>query len=129
MFEQILQLVKEHVSSNPEIAASIPAEHADAVHHEIATQIHETMQNQNQEPAPSAMGGGLADMAGGIFSQIKDSLASGNIATSAAAGGIVGALASKFGLNSAVTGAIAAAIPGLLQKLVHKEDTPATPAV
>src|SRR5882757_6183218 len=118
MFEQILQLVKEHIGNDPQIANSIPSEHADAVHNEIATQIHESLQNQGSAPAVPGAAGGF----GGILSQIENSLASGGLATSAITGGLVGTLASKFGLPSAVSGAIAAALPGLLQKLTHKPD-------
>jgi len=112
MFEQILQSVKEHLGNNPELAAAIPAEHADAVHQAIAEHIHENLQNQpsSEEAAPAR----------GFLSNIENSLASGGIGTSAIAGGLVGALSSKFGLPAAVTGAIAAAVPGLLQKLVQK---------
>lgn len=127
MFEQILQSVKEHLSNNPELAAAIPAEHADAVHQAIAEHIHENLQNQpsSEEAAPAAAGSGLGlgnlgNMAGGFLSNIENSLASGGIGTSAITGGLVGALSSKFGLPAAVTGAIAAAVPGLLQKLVQK---------
>ncbi|MBN9383276.1 MAG: hypothetical protein J0H74_21150 [Chitinophagaceae bacterium] len=133
MFEQILQAVKEHLGNNPELAAAIPPEHAEALHNEIATQIHENLQNQASaagQTAPAAEGSGLLDNLGGKASEllhsIEGSLSSGGIGTSAAAGGLVGALSSKFGLPSAVTGAIAAAVPGLIQKFMQKQ-TPATP--
>src|SRR5258706_6849785 len=111
MFEQILQVVKEHMSSNPQLAESIPPEHMDAVHQEIATHIHENLQGQNATPDTQGAAGG------GILSTIENSLASGNIATSAIAGGLVGGLASKFCLPAAGTRANAAAVTGLLQKV------------
>ena len=111
MFDQILQLVKEHVGGNPQIAAAIPPEQADAIHHEIATQIHEGLQNQQAAP-PS----------GGILSTLENSLTSGNLVTSSLVGGLVGSLGSKFGLSNAVTGAIAASLPGLVQRFTHKTD-------
>jgi len=139
MFEQILQAVKEHIGNNPEIAASIPPEHAEALHQEIATHIHENLQNQApaaEQTVPAAEAessgfnlGNLGNMAGGLLSNIESSLASGGIGTSAVTGGLVGALSSKFGLPAAVTGAIAAAVPGLIQKFMqnHAQATPTTP--
>jgi hypothetical protein len=109
MFEQILQLVKEHLGNNPQVASTIPAEKADAVHEEIATHITNGLQGQ---AAPS--GGG------GLLSNIVSSLGSGNLLTSALEGGLVSSLASKLGLPPAATGAIAAALPGLLQKVARK---------
>jgi hypothetical protein len=47
-------------------------------------------------------------------------LGSGNPLVSAAEGGLVGSLTEKFGLGSAASGAIAAAIPSLLQKFTSK---------
>jgi len=44
--------------------------------------------------------------------------------TSAIEGGLVASLGSKFGLPPAATGAIAAALPGLLQKFAHKANDP-----
>jgi hypothetical protein len=114
MFEEILAMVKEHIGNNPEVAAAIPGEHTDAVHTEIATHISDTLQSQTTVPAASTGFGA------GILSQIESSISSGGLATSAITGGLVGSLASKFGLSPAVTGAIAAAIPGLLQKYVNK---------
>lgn len=129
MFEQILQAVKDHFASDPQLAASIPPEQAEAVHQEIAAHIHEQVQNQataNSESAgqPAAVAGqessSLGSMAGGLLSNIEHSLASGGIGTSVVSGGLVGALSSKLGLPAAVSGAIAAAVPGLLQKFMQK---------
>jgi hypothetical protein len=44
--------------------------------------------------------------------------------SSAIEGGLVATLGSKFGLPPAATGAIAAALPGLLQKFAHKANDP-----
>ena len=130
MFEQILQAVKDHIASDPQLAASIPPEQAEAVHQEIAAHIHEQVQNQAAAPAEAAQapaaesGGGLGSlgsMAGGLLSNIEHSLASGGIGTSVVSGGLIGALSSKLGLPSAVSGAIAAAVPGLLQKFMQKK--------
>jgi len=140
MFDQILQAVKEHIGNNPELAAAIPAEHADAIHNELATHIHENLQSQaaapgqpaqaeEGEPAGGGLLGNLGNLAGGLFSNLESKLAQGGLATDAITGGLVGALTSKLGLPTAVTGAIAAALPGLLQKFAQNhQQTPATPA-
>jgi hypothetical protein len=114
MFDQILQIVKEHLANNPSVAASIPDGQADAVHREIATHINNGIQNQ---AVPSLSGSNL-------LSDFENSLISGNILTSAITGGLVSSLASKFGLPPLATGAIAAAIPGLLQKYANRSGTP-----
>jgi hypothetical protein len=110
MFDQILQLVKEHLGNNPEISSAIPADQTDAVHQEIATQLNKGLRSsvtpQNE--------------IGGILSSLEGNLASGGTATSAIEGGLVSSLASKFGLPPAATGAIAAALPGLLQKFAQR---------
>jgi hypothetical protein len=112
MFDQILQMVKEHMASNPQIAAAIPPEQADAVHNEIATHINNGLQGMS-----GAQGG-----AGGLLSQFENSLSSGNLLTSSIAGGLVGSLGSKFGLSPAITGAIAASLPGLLQRFGNRSN-------
>ena len=109
MFDQILQLVKDHIGNDPHAAAAIPPEQADAVHREIATHITNGLQNQ---PTPAT--------GGGLLSMLSGSLESGNLLTSSITGGLVGSLASKFGLSPAVTGAIAASLPGLLQKFTNR---------
>jgi hypothetical protein len=114
MFDQILQLVKEHLNNNPQLAGNIPPEQADDIHREIATHINNGLQEQ---PAPVAQGA-----SGSVLSQLENSLASGNIATSAITGGLVGSLAGKFGLPPLITGAIAAALPGLMQKFMQKNN-------
>ncbi len=114
MFDQILQLVKEHMGSTPEVSSAIPAENADAVHQEIATHINNGLQNQ------AAQQGGV----GGLLSSLSGNLTSNNPVASAIEGGLVGSLASKFGLSPMVTGAITAALPGLLQKFANKANDP-----
>ena len=108
MFENILSLVKEHLGNNPEIASAIPAGQEDAVHKEIATHVTNTLSTQQpaQESSPF----------GGILSSLQNSMAGGGPLASAIEGGLVSSLASKFGLPPSVTGAIAGALPGILQK-------------
>lgn len=114
MFEEILQEVKEKLSNHPAIAGNIPADQADAIHQEIATHIHKTVQDP-----------GTPQESGGILSELEGRLGSGDILTSAIAGGLIGSLGRRFGLSSAVTGAIAASIPGLVKKYTEKKTGPA----
>lgn len=114
MFDQILQLVKDHFGNDAQASASIPAGQEDAVHQEIATHINDGLQNQ-----ASAQGG-----TGGLLSMLTGSMASGSPITSAIEGGLASSLGSKFGLPPMATGAIAAALPGLLQKFAHKANDP-----
>lgn len=143
MFEQILALVKDHIGNDPQIAQHIPPEQADAVHQAIAEHVTNTLQSQSQptegpaiQPslggpgAPTGqtgLGGGFAQSGlggltgqgglGGLVSQFTNSLESGSPLAAAIEGGLVGSLGSRFGLGPAATGAIAAALPGLLQRM------------
>lgn len=114
MFDQVLQLVKDHMGSNSQLSSAIPAGQEDAVHQEIANHITNGMQNQ-----ASSAGG-----AGGLLSMLSGGMGSGSPLTSAIEGGLVGSLGTKFGLPPMATGAIAAALPGLLQKFAHKANDP-----
>ena len=113
MFDQILQLVKEHLGNNPQLAAAIPAGQEEAVHNEIANHITNTLAAQPAQPAESGM-------LGGLISKLESSVAGGGPAVSAIEGGLISSLASKFGLPPSVTGAISGALPGLLQKFAAK---------
>ncbi|WP_207532378.1 hypothetical protein [Desertivirga arenae] len=114
MFDQILDLVKDQIGGNPQVANAIPAERKDEVNHEVATQLDHNLKQQ------AASQGGI----GGLLSQLSNSMTSGSPVTNAIQGGVVGALASKLGLPPAATGAIAAALPGILQKFAHKANDP-----
>ena len=118
MFDQILDLVKQHLNENPEIASQIPDDKKDQVHQEIANQITSGIQNQ-------ATSGGI----GGLLSSLQNSVASGGTLTSSIEGGLVSSLTSKLGLSPAITGAIAGALPGILQKFVHKANDPNDPSI
>jgi hypothetical protein len=106
MFDQILQLVKEHLGNNPQIAAAIPAGQEEAVHNEIATHV------ANGLSAQTAQSGGI----GGILSSLESNIAAGGPVVSAIEGGLMSSLTSKFGLPPSITGAISGALPGILQK-------------
>ena len=101
MFDQVLNLVKEHMGNNPQVAAAIPKGQEEAVHHEIATQVTQGLAGH------AAASGGV----GGLLSKLQAGVGSGSPVTSAIEGGIVGTLGNKFGLPPMVTGAIAAALP------------------
>jgi uncharacterized protein YidB (DUF937 family) len=113
MFDQILSMVKEQMGSHPEASAAVPKEQADAIHHEIAGAVENGVKSQ------AGSSGGI----GGLLSSLAGA-GSNSPVSSAITGGLVGSLTSKFGLPPAATGAIAAAIPGILQKLAHKTNDP-----
>jgi hypothetical protein len=115
MFDQILDLVKEHMGNNPEIASAVPAEKQGEMQQEIANHIQGGLQS-HAEGAGGA-GGLLSMLAGG-------GQGGGGAVSNAISGGLVASLASKFGLPASATGAITAAIPGLLQKFAHKANDP-----
>jgi hypothetical protein len=108
MFDQILELVKEHLGNNPQVAAAIPPGQEEAVHNEIATHVANTLATQ---PAAAS---------GGILSSLENSIASGGPVVSAIEGSLISSLTSKFGLSPSVTGAISGALPGLLQKFANR---------
>ncbi|MDE3214185.1 MAG: hypothetical protein KGM98_13195 [Bacteroidota bacterium] len=112
MLDDILQMVKEHLGNNPAVAAAIPADQADAIHQEIAQHI------SNNMPAQAASGGG--GLLGGIMGKLESEIAGGGPVASAIEGSLVNSLTTKFGLPPSVTGAIAGALPGLLQKVASK---------
>ena len=114
MFDQILDLVKQHIGSNPQVASAIPAGQEDAVHKEIASHVTNGLASQ-----ASSHGG-----VGGLLSMLQGGISSGSPVTSAIEGGLASSLGSKFGLPPMVTGAISAALPGLLQKFAHKANDP-----
>ena len=114
MFDQILDLVKQHLGGNSQIASAIPAGQEDQVHNEIASHITNGLASQ-----ASSQGG-----VGGLLSMLQGGMSSGNPVTNAIGGGLTSSLGSKFGLSPMVTGAIASALPGLLQKFAHKANDP-----
>jgi len=114
MFDQILDLVKQHIGSNPQVASAIPAGQENEVHQEIASQITNGLASH-----ASSQGG-----VGGLLSMLQGGMSSGSPVTSAIEGGLASSIGSKFGLPPAVTGAISAALPGLLQKFAHKANDP-----
>jgi uncharacterized protein YidB (DUF937 family) len=119
MFDQIVSMVKEHLGNNPQVQQQIPAGQQDAVSHEVATQITQGLATQ----APQQ--GGV----GGLLDKLQHGAANNSPITGAISGGIVSALGSKFGLPPSATGAIAGALPGLLEKFAHKAKDPNDPSI
>jgi len=113
MFDEVLKMVKDQLGNNQEIS-SLPSDQQDAVHREVATHVTNELKNQ-----ASAQGG-----AGGLLSMLQNSLTSGSPVVHAIEGGLVGGLLGKFGLSPTIAGAVTAALPGLLQKFVHKANDP-----
>jgi len=64
-----------------------------------------------------------------LLSKLQGTITSGSPIVNAIEGGLVGTLASKFGLGPGITGAIAGMLPGLLQKFVHKANDPNDPSI
>jgi hypothetical protein len=114
MFDEILKMVKDQIGGNPQISSALPAGQEEEVHKEIAGHINNGLQTEAQ--TQGGVGGLLSSLAGGI--------SSGSPVTSAIEGGLLGTLGSKFGLSPAITGAISAALPGILQKFAHKANDP-----
>jgi hypothetical protein len=115
MFDQILGIVKEQLGNHPEAKAAVPQQQANAVEQEIASHVENQVKNQ----AIGSGGGGIGD----LLSSLAGASSSSPV-TNAITGGLVSSLASKFGLPPAATGAIAAALPGILQKFAHKTNDP-----
>src|SRR5690242_10023562 len=119
MFDELLNMVRNQVESKPEVSANVPPEQQEAVNREVTHQITKGLANQAQEQ------GGVGD----LLSKLQSGLTSGNPIITAIEGGVVASLASKFGLPPMATGAIAASLPGLLQKFAHKANDPNDPSV
>ena len=111
MFEQITNLVKEHIGNNPQLSSAIPADKQDEVSNKVSHHITNGIQNH-------------ASSQGGIMSMLQNVMGSGSTVTNAIEGGLVSSLTSKFGLPPMVTGAIAGALPNIIQKFFHKANDP-----
>jgi hypothetical protein len=114
MFDEIVKMVKDQIGGNPDVASALPPGKEEDVHKEIASHVNSGIKDE-----ALAQGG-----VGGMLGSLASGLSSGSPITNAIQGGLVGSLGSKFGLPPAVTGAIAAALPGLLQKFAHKANDP-----
>ncbi len=63
MFDQILDLVKQHVGNNPQLSSAIPAGQEEDVHKEIASHITNGL--GSQASAQGGVGGLLSMLQGG----------------------------------------------------------------
>jgi hypothetical protein len=114
MFDDILNLVKEHLGNNPQVTSNLPPEQQEQVHREVATQITNGLATE----VPSQ--GGV----GGLLSKLQAGISSGSPIINAIEGGLVSSLTSRMGLPPMITGAIAASLPGILQKFAQKANDP-----
>jgi hypothetical protein len=116
MFDDILKAVKEHFAANPQLTADVPADQHDALHNEVAQHVANNLSNT----APTTTAAPATNGMSGMLGKLKDEITSGNPVVTAIEGGLVGSLASKFGLGAGITGAITASLPGLLKKFTAK---------
>lgn len=114
MFDQILQMVKDHLGNNPQITSNLSPDQQNELHQEVAHHINQGLINQVPQQ------GGV----GGLLDSLKNAATSGSPVAGAIEGGLISSLASKFGLPPMITGAIAGALPGLLQKFAQKVNDP-----
>ena len=114
MFDEILKMVKDHLGNDQQLSSAVPDEHRDALHNEVASQVTDGLKYH-----ATTMGG-----AGGLLSSLQKTMTSGSPVVNAIEGGLVSSLASKFGLSPLMTGAIAAVLPGILQKFLNKANDP-----
>lgn len=128
MFDDILNLVKEHLGEHPDVAPALNGAQADEVHNAIANHINDALNNPqaaattetttpSAQPSESSSGGFFQN----IIGKVESAVAGGGVATSAITGSLASMLTSKFGLPPSVTGAISGALPGLLQKIASKQ--------
>ena len=108
MFDQVLQLVKQHIGNDPKISSAIPAEHKEDVHREVANGVTDGIKN-------TATAGGI----GGMLSSVTGGSSGGGI-TSGIQKAVADRLAGKFGLSSETIHAITAALPGIVEKVTGK---------
>lgn len=102
MFDEILNAVKNELSGHPAIAGNVTPEQEDAIHNEIANHLTNTV--------------GTESPGGGLLGSLEQAFTGGGTAANAIEGGLINSLASKFNLSPAISGAISAALPGIIQK-------------
>lgn len=105
MLDKVLDLVKQHISNNPEIAKFVPPGQQEDVNNEVATGVNEGLKN-------SFTSGGIGGMLSSLTGGAGDGDMSANIAKAVAE-----RLQGKFGLSPEVIQKISTAIPGIIQKL------------
>lgn len=113
MFDQILNMVKDHVDNNPQVAQHVPPEQQEAVNQEVAHQVTSGLASQ----APTQ--GGV----GSLLLQLQSGLTSVSPVINAIEGGVVSSLTNKFGLPPMATGAIAAQHCPVYCKSLHIKPT------
>jgi hypothetical protein len=117
MFDEILDTVKKELSAHPAVAA-LPADQQNALHEEVATHVNNAV---NAAPSMNATSSESTGLLGGLLSQAGSALAGGGMLTNALEGGVLSSITSRLGLPPAVTGALAAALPGIIQRFAQKK--------
>lgn len=120
MFDDILNLVKEHLGSHPALA-DIPAEQQDAIHNEIANHLVANSTTTDQATTVHVEPVKEESLFGGLVEKLESAVAEGGTTVNAIEGGLVSSLVSKFGLPPSIAGAISGALPGILQKYAAKQ--------
>ncbi|MGV3705558.1 MAG: hypothetical protein ACO1NU_09285 [Arcticibacter sp.] len=105
MFDKVLELVKQHIANNPEIADLVPPGQQEDVNKEVASGVNDGLKN-------SLSSGGL----GGMLSSLTGGSGGGDI-SSTISKAVAERLQGKFGLSPEVIQKIATAVPGIIQKL------------
>ncbi|WP_407430164.1 hypothetical protein [Arcticibacter sp.] len=105
MLDKVLDLVKQHVSNNPEIAKLIPPGQEEDVNKEVASGVNEGLKN-------SFSSGGI----GGMLSSLTGGSGNGDMSENIAKA-VADRLQGKFGLSPEVIKKISNAIPGIVQQL------------
>jgi uncharacterized protein YidB (DUF937 family) len=108
MLDQVLQIVKQQLGSDPKVSSAIPPGQADAVHQEIAKGVTDGLKD-------STSGGGLGGMISSFTGGSGSSGLSGTIQKA-----VADRLNGKFGLSGDAIQSITAAIPGIIQKFTGK---------
>lgn len=105
MLDKVLDLVKQHISNNPEIAKLVPPGQQEDVNKEVASGVSDGLKN-------SFTSGGIGGMLSSLTGGAGNNDMSENIAKA-----IAERLQGKFGLSPEVIQKISTAIPGIIQKL------------
>ncbi len=116
MFDNLLDLIKQHAGNSIIDNPAVPNQHNDAVVSEAGSSIMDGLKNM-------LASGNIKDVAS-LFNHQGGDIAN-HPAVQQISGGFIQNLMSKFGLGQAAASGIAASvIPTVLEKLVHKTNDP-----
>lgn len=108
MLDQVMDLVKQHLGNNQEVASVIPQGQQEAVQHEVANGINDGL---TKNVTSGGFGGMLSSLTGGGAQSDFSSTISNAVAER---------LKGKFGLSEDAIRKITSAIPGIIQKIQGK---------